>query len=828
MVATRQFPGLVFRAETPLQAELPRMDIAAFVGFASRGPLHTPVPVEDVASFENLFGGTLRLAWDDETGAWQTACLAPAVRAFFAQGGRRCWIVRVAGPQAETNRFPLAGLLHSDAGGYKSVVAAARSPGSWSDSLQVRTGLQLETLQAGSTAIRPGSPFSLNLSPLAGQPVQAGDLLQLDCTDGRHRAYVALDPGQLQTGQRALQVTARPERTYWFRKVTADSQTSLSGLVQPAIPALSPGAAGTLQVESLILETSLAAAPGDWLWLDAGSERLWLLVAEARGETLLLSRAWFEGAQAGALSMARLLRLQLALQIAEESASPHTLANLGCLAPQPRFAGYLPDDSVLFDPGFNQGQSPLNNPAAALWAEVKQPRFPLSLALPEGSVVIPLGLEATPPWRTCLATTIEPQVRDGLVPPSADLYGLTGAIWADFMPQLFIDPALRTTGQASLLAEAHDRFYLQGQALTGLHALLPVDEVSLIALPDAAQRGWRLSEQQTVTPLSPPEPPPVPDPCAKDSPFAPKALEPEPEDLPDSDGDGALSAETEGARWQLVPSLEYDDRGLLAVQSAVAKLAAARADRVAVLGLPKHYRLPAALAHQQQLALELRRAGDTTGSYVALYHPWLVIREETGELLHVHPAGGVCGVMAARSLSRGAWVAPANEIMLHTLATVPTPASGDDQAYYSAGINPIRQGARGFVIWGGYTQSSDPDLEALNVRRLLILLRRLALVEGQTHVFAPHSPAFRRRVQQQFEQRLARLFALGAFAGREPAEAYRVVIDETVNTPASIEQGRLVVELRVAPSRPVTFIVVRLVQLDSGSLAVQEITGRGR
>ncbi len=828
MVATRQLPGLIFRAETPLQAELPRMDIAAFVGLASRGPLHTPVPVEDVVGFEEIFGGTLRLAWDDETGIWQTACLAPAVKAFFAQGGRRCWIVRVAGPQAETNRFPLAGLLYSGVGGYESVVAAARSPGSWSDGLQVRAGLQLEALPADSTALRPGSSFELDLLPSTG-PVVAGDLLQLDCTDGVHRAYVAIEPGQLQPGRRGLQVTALPERTYWFRQVIAGSQPSLTGLVRPAPPVVGAGVAATLMVESLTLETSLTAVAGDWLRFDVGSERLWLLVAEVRGETLQLGSAWFEGAQAGAaLSIGRLLRLQLALQITEAPDTHRTLANLGYLAPQPRFAGYLPDDSSLFDPGFNQGRRPLNNPAAALWAEVKQPRFPLSLALPEASVIIPLGLEATPPWRGRLApTTAEPQIRDGLLPASADLYGLSGAAWADFMPQLFLDPTLSMTGQSSLLTEAYDRFYLQGQPLTGLHALLPVDEVSLIALPDAAQRGWRLTEPQPVALPSPPEPPPEPDPCAKDSPFAPKAAEPAPAEPPAGELPVPAPAEPEGSRWQLLPTLEYDDRGLLAVQSAAAKLAAARADLVAILGLPKHYRLPAALAHQQQLGLELRQAGETTDSYVALYHPWLVTRAESGELLHVHPAGGVCGVMAARSLSRGAWVAPANKTLRHTLATVPAPAAGDDPASYSAGINPIRQEARGFVIWGGYTQSADPELEALNVRRLLILLRRLALVEGQTYVFAPHSPAFRRRVRQQFEQRLARLFALGAFAGREPAEAYRVVIDETVNTRAGIEQGRLVVELRVAPSRPVTFMIVRLVQLESGPLAVQEVTGRG-
>src|SRR5436190_1978503 len=75
-------------------------DQAAFVGFAAAGPLHVPVPVEDPAAFADLFGADAPLAWDAGRGEVQAAHLAPAVRAFFRQGGRRCWVVRTSGPAA--------------------------------------------------------------------------------------------------------------------------------------------------------------------------------------------------------------------------------------------------------------------------------------------------------------------------------------------------------------------------------------------------------------------------------------------------------------------------------------------------------------------------------------------------------------------------------------------------------------------------------------------------------------------------------------------------------------------------------------------------------
>ena len=94
----RRLPGFRFEVQSPpLTEALPRMDVAVFVGFAASGPLHMPVPVEDVAQFTAIYGGDVPLAWDRQGGEQVYGYLAPAVRTFFRDGGRRCWIVRVAG-----------------------------------------------------------------------------------------------------------------------------------------------------------------------------------------------------------------------------------------------------------------------------------------------------------------------------------------------------------------------------------------------------------------------------------------------------------------------------------------------------------------------------------------------------------------------------------------------------------------------------------------------------------------------------------------------------------------------------------------------------------
>jgi len=56
------------------------------------------------------------------------------------------------------------------------------------------------------------------------------------------------------------------------------------------------------------------------------------------------------------------------------------------------------------------------------------------------------------------------------------------------------------------------------------------------------------------------------------------------------------------------------------------------------------------------------------------------------------------------------------------------------------------------------------------------------------------------------------LFRQGAFAGRTTDEAFQVVTDRSLNPPASVEQGRFITEIRVAPSLPLHFLTVRLLQ----------------
>src|SRR3954454_19624104 len=146
LLTPRRLPGIDVGVTPRRAAEaLPRMDIAVLVGFASTGPVHTAVAIESVAQFADVFGPDAPLAWDEMRGEQVFAYLGPAVRAFFANGGRRCWIVRVADDPV-ANDFPIPGLLSvGDDGVVEAAAAVARSAGSWSDPLRIASALQMRS-----------------------------------------------------------------------------------------------------------------------------------------------------------------------------------------------------------------------------------------------------------------------------------------------------------------------------------------------------------------------------------------------------------------------------------------------------------------------------------------------------------------------------------------------------------------------------------------------------------------------------------------------------------------------------------------------------------
>ena len=267
---------------------------------------------------------------------------------------------------------------------------------------------------------------------------------------------------------------------------------------------------------------------------------------------------------------------------------------------------------------------------------------------------------------------------------------------------------------------------------------------------------------------------------------------------------------------------------LLLLQRELLAICAARADAVAVLSLPRHFRRRECIAWRSAHGVELARLGGgaaladrdevSAASYGAVYHPWLRgSRTSSGA---VPPDGAVCGLIAGRELTRQVWVAPARIAVAGAGGVDLQLTDGEAADLADRQFNLLRAEAGDIVPLTAHTLDAGRSLRQLSVRRLMILLRKLLLERGAEFAFETHDERFREAVRVELDQLLGRLHAQGAFAGSTPAASFRVTADASVNPRAGVDAGRFVAVVQVAPSRPAEFILVRLERSGAGELRV--------
>jgi phage tail sheath protein FI len=209
-------------------------------------------------------------------------------------------------------------------------------------------------------------------------------------------------------------------------------------------------------------------------------------------------------------------------------------------------------------------------------------------------------------------------------------------------------------------------------------------------------------------------------------------------------------------------------------------------------------------------------------SYAAAYHPWLLVAQTDATLAPrpVPPSGAVAGLVAARELARGAWITPANDPLRGVRALDPDLTRDEWVALFAGQVNLVRREANDFRPMSAHTLSDLGELRQVAVRRLLILLRKAAMEQGMDYVFETNHQRFRDGVGAMLRALLRRMHEAGAFAGATPDQSFRVETGASVNPAASVEQGRFVALVKVAPSQPAEFLTVELVRTGQGVLQV--------
>jgi len=203
---------------------------------------------------------------------------------------------------------------------------------------------------------------------------------------------------------------------------------------------------------------------------------------------------------------------------------------------------------------------------------------------------------------------------------------------------------------------------------------------------------------------------------------------------------------------------------------------------------------------------QIATAATVDSSYVAAYYPWVqMLDPATKQYVFVPPSTLIPGVFAFTDRVAEPWFAPAG-INRGGLGNVIRAASKLSQTtrdnLYQAKVNPIATfPGQGVVVYGQKTlQTKASALDRINVRRLMIALKRTIGQIANGLVFQQNNAATRNSFLAQVNPYLE------SVQQRQGLYAFKVIMDDSINTPAVIDRNELVGQIYLQPTKTAEFI----------------------
>ena len=226
--------------------------------------------------------------------------------------------------------------------------------------------------------------------------------------------------------------------------------------------------------------------------------------------------------------------------------------------------------------------------------------------------------------------------------------------------------------------------------------------------------------------------------------------------------------------------------------------------------------------------VDLRRYGSTVGqvtaaasgfdtSYAATYWPWLQSLDgDTGRQVWAPASTFIPGVYAFTDASSDPWFAPAGLTrggLGQVIKAERKLSSGNRDTLYEANINPIATFPQsGVVVFGQKTlQKKSSALDRVNVRRLLIALKSFISQVADNLVFEQNTIATRNNFLTQVNPYLE------SVQQRQGLYAFKVVMDDSNNTPDVIDRNELIGQIYLQPTKTAEFIILDFNVLPTGA-----------
>ena len=214
----------------------------------------------------------------------------------------------------------------------------------------------------------------------------------------------------------------------------------------------------------------------------------------------------------------------------------------------------------------------------------------------------------------------------------------------------------------------------------------------------------------------------------------------------------------------------------------------------------------------------------TKSSYLFMDNNYLKVYDKfNDQFINIAAASSTAGIMAATDLNRAAWFSPAGSrrgqyLGITSIAYSPTKSQRD--TLYKAQVNPIANipGA-GVVLFGDKTKLARPSaFDRINVRRLFLVLER-AIARAAEQVLFEFNDEFTRAEFVNIVEPVLR-----EVKGRRGITDFRVVADETNNTPAVIDRNEFIASIFIKPARSINYVTLNFVAVRTG-VDFEEVVG---
>lgn len=208
---------------------------------------------------------------------------------------------------------------------------------------------------------------------------------------------------------------------------------------------------------------------------------------------------------------------------------------------------------------------------------------------------------------------------------------------------------------------------------------------------------------------------------------------------------------------------------------------------------------------------------DLDTNYAGTYFPWVKIRDvSSNKTVWAPPSVVMPNVYAFNDRVAAEWFAPAGlnrggiDVALEVRTRVD---QGNRDDLYEGRVNPIASfPGQGIVAWGQKTLQQDASsTDRINVRRLLIAVKKFIASTSRYLVFEQNLDSTRQRFLSIVNPYLQ------SVQERSGLYAFRVVMDETNNTPDIIDRNVLVGQLYLQPARTAEFIQLEFNILPTGA-----------